>query len=95
MILILELKGMNVSIEKIELLPGKKSKTVVGKIRRITLTENITTGYPVMKRSFSRHRDEAARSIPATSTVVEVMSFDEENGLYKIKTETSIYKIKK
>lgn len=95
MISILELKGFNVSIEKKELLPGKKSKTGVGKIQKIFLTENITTGYPVMKKRFSRHRDEIARSVPATSTVVEVVHFDDEKGLYKIKTETSIYEIKK
>ena len=94
MISILELKDKRVILEKLEMKDGKKSKVNPGKIQEIVLSQNIITGYPVMKKRFSRNRDEAPRSVPGTSTVLQIVSNNEEEGLFKIETETSFYKVK-
>ena len=94
MILILELKGKRVFLKKLENLEGKHSRVPVDKVQEINLTENVTTGYTLMKKRVSKHRDEAPMSVPATSAVTEVLDSDDATGVHRVRTSNSIYEIK-
>ncbi|ETB63625.1 TPA: hypothetical protein DIC38_03505 [Candidatus Nomurabacteria bacterium] len=88
------LKGKKVFLEKLDDVEGSISKVSVGKKQEIFVAEEIIVGFPVMKKRVSRHRDEAPRSVNATSAVRKILTVEKEKGLYKFITENSIYEMK-
>ena len=82
------LKGVKVILTKTSLKKGCKSKALVGKTQKITLAQEIVTGYPIMKKRLSGYLSEKVRSCPATSTVI---SFLKDEMI--VETETSFYKV--
>ena len=93
MISILELRGKKIVLEKLNDKEGRTSKVKPGKKQEIILMENPTTGYELLKKRFSRHRDEVPNGVRATSKFLKVLNSNEETGVYVIETENSIYQI--
>ncbi len=92
---VLETKGRKFILKKLENCDWGKSKVPIGKEKEIFVSENLVIGYPLMKRRFSRRRDNAPRSVPATSTIIEIisLSIDKETSTCKFRTDNSIYEI--
>lgn len=90
---ILEIKERKFILKKIKNCPWSRSKVPVGKETAIFVSENLIIGYPLMKKRYSKHRDNAPRSLPATSTVIEIISTQKEDFLYQFRTENSVYEL--